>query len=113
MPTYTFITKKGKIIEVELSITQYDSYKLAHPELQRYFDTVPFVSFNGRSFGGLDAKTDNTWKERLAKIGEKFPGSPLADNYNKKTDIKKVKTKEIIKKHAKKFESQVADRLKR
>ena len=114
MQTYTFRhIKNGVICEVEMNVSEYDAFKKANPLLERYFDSAPAVSFNGRYFGGLDASTDNTWKERLAKIGEKFPDSPLAKNYNKKPDIKKIKTKEIIKKHAKKFADQVADKMKR
>jgi len=112
--TYTFRdTITGAIIEKELSVSSYDAFKKANPNLERYFDSVPALSFNGRSFGGLDAQTDDTFKERLAKIGDKFPGSPLADRYSKKVSIKASKTKEVFKKHIKKFQDQKRDRLGR
>ena len=114
MQTFTFRhTTTGEIISIQLRISEYDDFKKAYPDLERYFDAAPAITFNGKSFGGVDARTDGGWKERLAKIGEKFPGSPLADRYNKKTDIKKTKTKEIIKQHVKKHKEQTKDRMGR
>lgn len=99
---YTFIDKKKKkIVTVDLKISQYDAYKAAHPNLERYHDSAPAVTFNGRTFRSLDAKTDNTWKEVLSKVAEGNKGTPLADRYGRKT-INEVKTREVIEKHAKK-----------
>lgn len=101
--TYTFKnTKTGKIVSVELKISEYDQYKADHPELERYIDSAPAVTFNGKTFGSLDSQTDNTFKEVLAKVGSKFPGSPLANRYNRTTDIKTIKTQQLVKKHVEK-----------
>ena len=98
--TYTFKNKKsGKIVTIDLKISEYDQYKKDHPELERYHDSAPAVTFNGKTFGGLDSQTDNTFKEVLAKIGEGHPNSPLGDNYRKNKTVKETKTKEIFHKH--------------
>ena len=102
--TYHFKNKKtGEIIQMDLKITEYDAFKEEHPELERYHESAPAVTFNGRTFGGLDTKTDDTFKEVLAKIGEAHPTSPLAQKYRKNVSTKEVKSKEIIKKHAKRY----------
>jgi hypothetical protein len=98
--TYTFLTKRGKIKSVQLKITEYDAYVAAHPELTRYLETAPTVSYNGKSFGGLDAQTDNTFKEVLAKIGEHHPNTPLGNKYRKNKTNKQIKTRDIVRKHA-------------
>jgi hypothetical protein len=99
--TYHFKNKKtGKITVVDLKASEYDAYKAKHPNLERYHDSAPAVTFNGRTFGGLDSKTDNTFKEVLAKIGEAHPTSPLGKNYRKNKSVKEIKTRDIIKKHA-------------
>ena len=101
MPTYTFINKKTKkLVEHTMSISAYDKFKVAHPELERYFDTAPAFTFNGRTVttGG----PDNTFKEVLSKIGEKYKGSPLDQTYNRKT-VKRVKTEQAVKRHREKL----------
>ena len=103
MPTYTFIdTKKKAIVEVDLKMSEYDKFKKKNPHLERYHTTAPAVTFNGRTFRSLDAKTDNTWKEVLSKIAEKNPASPLAESYRKKS-VKEVKTREVLNKYQKKL----------
>lgn len=102
---YTFIdTKTKKIVVHDLKISEYDAFKKANPRLERYHDSAPAVTFNGRTFRSLDAQTDNTWKEVLSKVAEKHKGSPLAEQYGKKT-IKEVKTREVVAKHVKKMKS--------
>jgi hypothetical protein len=98
--TYTFKTKSGKIKTVQLKINEYDAYIAAHPELERYLDSAPAVSYNGKMFGGLDAQTDNTFKEVLAKIGEHHPNTPLGNKYRKNKTNKQIKTRDIVRKHA-------------
>ena len=98
--TYSFITKRGKIKHVQLKITEYDAYVAAHPELTRYLESAPAVSYNGKTFGSLDAQTDSGFKEVLAKIGESHPNTPLGTKYRKNKTIKDVKTLNIVKKHA-------------
>lgn len=102
MPTYQFRNiKTGKIIEKVLAISAYDEFKAKHPNLERYFGTAPAFTFNGRtvtSGGG----PDNTFKEVLSKIGEKYKGSPLDQTYNRKTS-KRVKTEQTVKRHREKL----------
>jgi len=99
---YAFIHKKTKkIVRHDLKISEYDAFKKKHPNLERYLDGAPAVTFNGRTFRSLDAKTDNGWKEVLSKIADQNKGSQLANDYGRKT-IKEVKTRELVQKHAKK-----------
>jgi len=98
---YTFLNKKTKKIEThEMKISEYDDFVKKHPNLERYHDAPPIIA-GSRGGEHLDAKTDNTWKEVLAKIGEQNPRSPLADKYRKNKSVKEVKTNQIIEKHAK------------
>ena len=102
--TYTFKNiKTGKIISVDLKVSEYDAYKENHPELERYHDSAPAVTFNGRTFGSLDSQTSDGFKEVLAKIGEKHPTSEVGKRYRKNKSVKEVKTQDIIKKHAKRY----------
>ena len=96
---YCFQNKKTKKLKiVEMKISEYDEFVKNNPQLVRYHDTVPAIA--GSRGGDLDGKTDNTWKEVLAKIGEQNPRSPLADRYRRKS-IKEIKTNQILEKHAK------------
>ena len=101
--TYTFRNiKNNKIITVEMKISEYDAYVLAHPELERYMDSAPAVTYNGKTFGSLDAQMPGGFKEVLAKIGEANPHTSLGDNYRKNKTIKEIKTREVVRNYAKK-----------
>jgi len=109
--TYTFRNKQtGEIFSVDLKISQYDQFISEYTDLERYFDSAPAVTFNGKTFGSLDSQTDNTFKEVLAKIGEKHVGSPLAEKYRKNKTIKEIKTKEIVKKHVERTRKKIRER---
>ena len=99
MPSYEFLNKKTKKIEEHtMSVAAYDQFKAENPHLERYYSEAPLFSYSGtKDFNG---KTDNTWKEVMSKIAEKHPASPLAEKHGKKT-IKEIKTREVLKKHAK------------
>ena len=98
---YTFLNKKTKKIEThEMKISEYDEFVKKHPNLERYHETAPTIA-GSRGGEHLDSKTDNTWKEVLAKIGEQNPRSRLADNYRKNKSVKEVKSNQIVEKHAK------------
>ena len=98
---YTFLNKKTKKIEThEMKISEYDDFVKKHPNLERYHDAPPIIA-GSRGGEHLDSKTDNTWKEVLAKIGEQNPRSRLADNYRKNKSVKEVKSNQIVEKHAK------------
>jgi hypothetical protein len=98
--TYTFRSKSGMLITVDLKISEYDEYVADHPELKRTIESAPAVTYNGRTFGSLDGQTDNTFKEVLAKIGEHHPNTVLGNKYRKNKTNKQIKTREIVKKHA-------------
>ena len=99
MPSYEFLNKKTKKLEEHIMpVSAYDSFKAKNPHLERYFNDAPLFSYSGtKDFTG---KTDNTFKEVMSKIAEKHPASPLAEKYSKKT-TKEIKTREVLKKHAK------------
>lgn len=100
MPTYEFLNKKTKQIEEHvMSMSAYDDFVKDNPHLERYHNTAPMLMHHTTASDGI--KTDNTWKEVMAKVAEKHPASPLADRYLRKS-AKDIKTKEIIKKHQKK-----------
>ena len=97
---YTFQNKKtGKIKIVEMKMSEYDDFVKKNPNLVRYHDSVPALA-SSRG-GDVDSKTDNTWKEVLAKIGEQNPRSPLGDKYRKNKTVKESKTNQILDKHMK------------
>jgi hypothetical protein len=78
-----------------MSIASKDEYLKANPHITQVptgFTIVTGVGDN-RQKGQSDG-----FKEVLSKIGEKFPNSPLADEYVKKSN-KEVKTAQIHKKH--------------
>lgn len=101
MPTYNFINNEtGEITEEFMSISAREEYLKANPHLSAYIQSAPMLLYNGASASD-GIKTDNTWKEVMAKVAEKHPASPLADKYLRKS-TKDIKTKEIIKKHQKK-----------
>lgn len=105
MPTYEFLNKTtGKIEEHTMSIKAYDAFKQGNSHLERYHGEAP--SFNYAGAGDvLGKKTDNTWKEVMAKIAEQNPRSPLADQHLKKS-IKRIKTDQVLEKHRKKQQAQ-------
>lgn len=98
MPTYTFKNlKTGKIKDYQIRLSEYESFKVTNPHLERYIDQAPSLSYSGA--GDLDGKkTDGGWKEMQAKIAEQNPGTPFGDKYGRKT-AKRIKSEEVIKKH--------------
>lgn len=100
MPTYEFLNKKTKKVEEHIiSISAYDQFRADNPHLERYFSEAPLFSYSGVK--DFNSKTDNTFKEVMAKIADKHPASPLAEKYGKRKSIKEIKTREVLKKHAK------------
>lgn len=112
MATYVFLnTRTKKLEEHVMSMNVYDDFKKNNPHLERYIDSAPALNSSGDK--SVDQRTDNTWKEVLSKIGEQNPISPLAEKYGPKKSTKKVKTEEVLNKHAKKQRELAADRAKR
>ena len=107
---YTFKNKRsGKVREYNIPIKDYDQFVIDNPKLERYIGTAPAVAFDGKHFGSLDNQTDNTFKEVLAKIGEKHPGSEIANRYAKNQTNAQVKTREIREKHKKKAKKRIEE----
>jgi hypothetical protein len=101
MPTFRFInTETNEEFEDFISNSTKDELLEKNPHIRQLPSAFSIVT----STGSLDSKTDNTWKEVLAKISEAHPDSELADRYGQKT-IKEVKTKEILNKHRQKWKN--------
>ena len=99
--TYIFKTKKGKLIEVSLKISEYDAYLISHPDLEVYIEAPPRFTFNGRTFGGLDTQIPSGFKDVLQKIGEANPCTELGEKYRKNKTIKDVKTRDVVRDYSK------------
>tara|TARA_B100000900_G_C20267043_1_gene588422 strand:- start:272 stop:571 length:300 start_codon:yes stop_codon:yes gene_type:complete len=92
MPRYDFLnTETGDIKEYTMSWKDLDEFKKNNPHLLQQIGTPQIV-------GGVGdrVKTDDGFKEVLSKIGENHKGSHLH-----KASGKDIKTREIVKKHAK------------
>lgn len=79
MPTYCFKVIKenvneipvGELVDVSLSISEYDAFKEANKDhLERYFD-VPNLGFN---FDGK-IQPDGRFMDRMAHIQQTYPGA--------------------------------------
>ena len=92
MPNYDFINKEtGDIKEYTMSYKDLDEFKKNNPHLSQLIGTPMIVGGHGDR-----VKTDDGFKEVLSKIGENHKGSHLH-----KASGKDIKTREIVKKHAK------------
>ena len=96
MPIYKFRdTVKDEIFEVTLRISDYESYMVNNPHVDRYFD-VGDVPATVSGVGGI--KTDSGFKEVLSKISDAHPNSILSDRHATKS-IKQSQTDNVINKH--------------
>ena len=89
MPTYIFRNKTtGVEWEKDMRISELDTYKEEN-NAEIIIKTVNIASGQGDN---IDAKTDDGWKETLAKISEAHPASNLNKQYGKTsiTDIKRT-----------------------
>ena len=94
MPTYRFVnTETGEEFEDFIS----NSRKEELLEKNQHIRQLPSAPAIISSSGSLDSKTDNTWKEVLAKVSEAHPDSPLASRYGKRT-IHQAKSRDIYNK---------------
>ena len=101
MPIYSFEnTKTGEMEDHMLSISEYDDFVAANPQLQRTYTQVNFVSGTSMS----EIKTDDLFKDEvLGRIGEHHAGTAMGDRYGKKS-TKEIKTKQAVEKWKKKRE---------
>jgi hypothetical protein len=114
MPTYVVIdTKTKEISELWLSISQYEEHMKANPRLQRYFETAPGFTMNGKSFVETPSKLGG-FKEVLQRIGENNINSPLHERYRATPrDTKTVRTDIAVGKALKKRNEAIEKRKKK
>ena len=100
MPTYTYEnTETGEVFEKTMRISERDEFVKENPHLKQLITGAPMI-VGGIGSGGV--KAGGGLDEVFAKTAEKYPDSPLADRYGKKS-IKDIKTREVINKHRKKW----------
>ena len=105
MPIYTFYNKKTKKqFDEMMMIAEMEEYLKKNKHISQVLTGLNIVA----STGSRTLKTDSGWKDTLAKIGEAHPGSPLAQQTQKKS-IKQIRTEQAIAKNKKR----VAARSKR
>lgn len=98
MPTYTFKNKTtGVEWEKFMKMSEVDDYKKEN-DCSIVITGVNLASGQGDN---IDAKTDDGWKETLAKISEAHPRSELAKQYGKRQSVKEVKVDKVREKHKK------------
>lgn len=94
MPLYDFYRlSTGEQWEALLSISARDEL-LKDPDIQQVPCTPKIVS----GVLGITHKLDDTFKEKIARVAEAHPSSPLYDQVIQK-GVKEVKTREAFKKH--------------
>ena len=95
MPTYKFRNKTtGVEWEKFMRISELDDY-VKENDCSIIIDSVNLVGGTGEN---IDAKTDDGWKETLAKISEAHPSSELNKQYGK-TSITDIKVNQVREKH--------------
>ena len=98
MPTYEFMnTITGDVFEEIMSISDMEQYVKDNPNIKRHYSTVPGLV---RSSGTTNVD-NHGFKEVLQKVGEAHPFGSVA-NEHVRLSTKEAKTRDIVKKHAKK-----------
>jgi hypothetical protein len=65
--------KRGEIIEVQMSMSEYDEFKVNNQELlERYLDVVPMMT---GTFGTFAAKLPSGFSDRMRQIEQNYPGA--------------------------------------
>ena len=97
MPTYVFKEKgKRKLIEIQMKISELDSFKIKNPKLKQV-PTAPSFRLKGTGWYETDFKTGK--KKNLAKNDDDKPAnkdktkdeSPKKKEQNKKKEVKSEK----------------------
>ena len=98
MPTYDFLnTETNEVEEHFMSISGKEKWLEDNPHMKQHYTKVPGIVRSS----GMSTNVDNHgFKEVLQKVGEAHPFGSVADEHTRKTG-KEVKTREIVKKHAK------------
>jgi len=105
MPSYTFYNSKTKKEYNDMmTIAEMEELLDKNKHIKQVIKGINIVA----STGSRNMKTDSGWKDTLSKIGEAHPGSPLAQQTQKKS-IKQIRTEQAMSKNKKR----VAARRKR
>ena len=100
MPTYIFKDMStGEEFQDFMSINEKETYLQTNTNIVQLPNTITFV---GDHIMGVGPKNDGGFNERMSQIASAHPNSPLADKYKTGESHKKLKTKEVIRKHQKK-----------
>ena len=100
MPTYTFYdTVTQEEYKEFMSMSELDKYKKMNPHVNQVFVPIAVV---GDHVMGVGPKNDGGFNERMSQIASAHPNSPLADKYKTGESHKKLKTKEVVRKHQRK-----------
>ena len=98
MPTYTLLnTETDEMSETFCSWSELESFLEEHPTFKTIVNTAAPALVSG--IAGRSFKTDDGFKENMARISEAHPNSPLADQFGTNKDIKTSKTNAVLKKH--------------
>jgi hypothetical protein len=98
VPTYDIRnTETDEVEEVFMSISEKEKYLKDNPHLKQAFTKVASVVSGTISAGNVD---NHGFKEVLQKVGEAHPGSEVQKQHTRRS-AKEIKTRKIIKKHAK------------
>ena len=102
MPTYTFFNEQsGTEYDETMTIAEYDEFIEKNPHIKRvWHGKAPAMV--GDHVMGVGPKTDGGFNERMSQIASAHPNSPMADKYKTGESHKKLKTKEVIRKHQRK-----------
>lgn len=99
MPTFRFMNlKTGEEFEDFISNSEKEKLLAKNKHIKQIPTGFAIVT----TVGSIDSKTDNTWKEVLAKVAEHHPNSQVGDRYGKRT-IKQSRTNDVIRKHVKRW----------
>ena len=100
MPTYIFKDMStGEEFQDFMSINEKETYLQTNTNIVQLPNTITFV---GDHIMGVGPKNDGGFNERMSQIASAHPNSPLADKYKTGESHKKLKTKEVIRKHQRK-----------
>ena len=100
MPTFKFRnTETGEEFEDFLSNSRREELLKKNPHIKQM---PSMFSIAGSTGDNIDAKTDDGWKEVLAKGAEAHPDSQLGQRYGRKS-AKQIKTDAVLAKHRHKW----------
>ena len=102
MPTYTFFNEQSGIeYDETMTIAEMEKFVKDNPHVKRvWHGNAPAMV--GDHLMGVGPKNDSGFNDVMKNIASKHPDSPMADKYKTSESHKKLKTKEVIRKHQRK-----------